>query len=185
MAEQQAEREALRKALGQKNRKQKIIRIVDLVCNEISDEQLETILNAVELIAPDERVENDPRRQNLIRQVKEILETEGDLPSAWIARPSAQTPKKLGVILPDDSGTSNYEHEGALSDSFDVLYGFLFRDRKAEIVAYAVSLVAGLVYAVLNGFLLKRPQTLVLYEISVIGIAAFLIQLYLIVRLKR
>jgi len=41
---------------GQLTRKQKIIRIVDLVCNEISDDQLDSILRAVEEIAPDEKV---------------------------------------------------------------------------------------------------------------------------------
>jgi hypothetical protein len=41
---------------GQLTRKQKIIRIVDLVCNEISDDQLDSILKAVEEIAPDEKV---------------------------------------------------------------------------------------------------------------------------------
>src|SRR5262249_849960 len=41
---------------GQLTRKQKIIRIVDLVGNEISDDQLDSILKAVEEIAPDEKV---------------------------------------------------------------------------------------------------------------------------------
>jgi hypothetical protein len=45
-----------RVSVGQMTRKQKIIRIVDLVCNEISDEQLDSILQAVERIAPDEKV---------------------------------------------------------------------------------------------------------------------------------
>jgi hypothetical protein len=47
-----------RVSLGQMTRKQKIIRIVDLVCNEISDEQLDSILQAVERIAPDEKVKD-------------------------------------------------------------------------------------------------------------------------------
>jgi len=47
-----------RVSVGQMTRKQKIIRIVDLVCNEISDEQLDSILQAVERIAPDEKVKD-------------------------------------------------------------------------------------------------------------------------------
>jgi tetratricopeptide (TPR) repeat protein len=47
-----------RVSVGQMTRKQKIIRIVDLVCNEISDEQLDSILLAVERIAPDEKVKD-------------------------------------------------------------------------------------------------------------------------------
>ena len=53
------------------------------------------------------------------------------------------------------------------------LYKLLFRNQKAELVIYIITLAVALTFAIISNFILKRPQQTVLYEGSILALLTF------------
>ena len=65
------------------------------------------------------------------------------------------------------------QSKGTFGLYLDQLYELLFRNQKAELVIYGITLTVALAFAIISDFILKRPRQTVLYEGSILALLTF------------